>query len=63
MLHTQKENLNNGERDLFFFIFYFYGGPRGLILEHFWYNSEPLRYLWFLEMLMKYGGMLFRDFF
>ena len=34
-----------------------------LILEHFWYNSEPQRYIWFQEMLMKYGGMLCQDFF
>ena len=61
MLHKQEENLINGEDD-FFLAFRTSGGPRGLILEHVVHNSEPLGYIWFHEMLMKYGGMLFRDF-
>ena len=69
MLYTQEENLNNGEHDLFSYIFFFIlsgGGTMCLILEHFGYNSEHLRYIYMymvLEMLMKYGGMLFLEFF
>ena len=54
MVHKQEENLNNGHNpDLFsfFFAFEILGGGGGgvanrdLILEHFWYNSEHLRYI------------------
>ena len=45
MLHKQEENLNNGEHDLFL-LFKSQGGPRGLILEHFFlHNSEPVEYI------------------
>ena len=56
MLHTQEKKLNNGGNMTFFLLYFCFlnGGSRGLILEHFWYNSEPLRYIWFQEMLMKY---------
>ena len=60
MLHKQEENLSNGEHDLFS-SFQISGdqvrGPRGLILDHFLHNSEPLRYIWFRKLLVKYGSM------
>ena len=48
MLYTQEENLNNGEHDLFSCIFFSFsgGGAMCLILEHFWYNCEHLRYIY-----------------